>query len=156
MIDLPPVNYYGSGRSALSAEEWGDNSPMDAGPAEPIVIREQDIKPYVSPLPHRRALRVLLSPSRFPAAQGLAFGVVEVGPGQVSPPHSHEVEQEAWYVIAGRGQIRVGDTKVEVAPGTVVVSPPRVEHQLTNPGPETLKALFIFTPAGPEEALFGD
>lgn len=129
---------------------------MQPGPSDPIVIREQEVKPYVSQLPHRRTLRVLLSPRRVPAARGVAFGVVEVEAGQVSPPHSHEVEQEAWYVVSGQGQIRVGETKVEVGPGTVVVSPPRVEHQITNPGPEVLKALFIFSPAGPEEALFAD
>ncbi len=76
--------------------------------------------------------------------------------GRGTIPHFHETEQEAWYVIAGRGQIRVGDKQVEVEPGTVVVSPPQVEHQITNPGPEVLKALFIFSPAGPEEALFAD
>lgn len=129
---------------------------MESEKPKPLVIREKDVKPFVSPLPFNRTLRVLLSPSRAEAAPGVAFGAVEVGPNQVSPPHSHDVEQEAWYVISGRGTIRVGDTVVEVEPGTVVVSPPRVEHQLTNPGPDVLKALFIFSPAGPEEVLFAD
>lgn len=129
---------------------------MDSKPVEPLVIHEEDVKPFVSPLPHRRSLRVLLSPSRGKVASGVAFGVVELSPGLTSPPHHHETEQEAWYVISGQGQIRVGEKVFEVRPGTVVVSPPRMEHQLTNPGPEVMKALFIFSPAGPEEALFAD
>ena len=95
----------------------------------------------------------MLSPKREPVAPGLAFGVVEVMPGPVPPPHSHSVTQEAWYFISGRGQIRVGDKLIDVEPGTVVVSPPQVEHQLINTGSEVLKALFIFTPAGDEEPL---
>jgi len=129
---------------------------MDIGAKEPVVIREQEVKPFVSPLPHRRTIRVLLSPRKSPAEAGVAFGVVEVGPGQVSPPHHHDTEQEAWYVISGSGTIRVGDKSVPVEAGTVVVSPPLVEHQITNPGPGVFKAIFMFTPAGPEEALFAD
>ena len=129
---------------------------MSSESADPVVVREREVKPFVSELPHRRSLRVLISPQRAKVASGLAFGVVEIEPGLTTPPHLHETEQEAWYVIFGQGQIRVGERKIDVEAGTVVVSPPRVEHQLYNPGPEVLKALFIFSPAGPEEALFAD
>ncbi|HEX2988100.1 MAG TPA: cupin domain-containing protein [Chloroflexota bacterium] len=129
---------------------------MDSRAKEPVVIREQDVKPFVSPLPHHRTIRVLLSPQKSPVATGVAFGVVEVGPGQVSPPHYHETEQEAWYVISGSGTIRVGDKTFPVEAGTVVVSPPQLEHQITNPGPEVFKAIFMFSPAGPETALFAE
>jgi mannose-6-phosphate isomerase-like protein (cupin superfamily) len=129
---------------------------MNSRAKEPVVIREQDVKPFVSPLPHHRTIRVLLSALKSPVEKGVAFGVVEVGPGQVSPPHHHETEQEAWYVISGRGSIRVGDKTIPVEAGTVVVSPPQMEHQITNPGPDIFKAIFMFSPSGPEAALFAD
>ena len=126
---------------------------MAAPSKDPIVIREKDVKPFVAASPDHRSLRIMLSPKREPVAPGLAFGIVEVKPGPVPPPHSHATTQEAWYFISGRGQIRVGDRTIEVEPGTVVVSPPQVEHQLINTGTELLKAVFLFTPAGDEEPL---
>ncbi len=126
---------------------------MAAPSNEPIVIREKDVKPFIASSPDHRSLKIVLSPKREPVASGLAIGVVEVKPGPVPPPHSHSTTQEAWYFISGKGQIRVGDKTVDVEPGTVVVSPPQVEHQLINTGTEVLKAIFLFTPAGDEESL---
>jgi len=60
------------------------------------------------------------------------------------------MEQEVWYVVSGSGIIRVGDEEAQLRPDTIVVAPPGVEHQLTNDGTEDLKAIWLFTPAGPE------
>ena len=115
-----------------------------------IIVRAGDVKGWVSPSPHQRTLKVLLSPSLQDVAQGLAMGMVMLPPGQTSPPHSHEREQEVWYVVSGKGRIRIGREEAELRPDTIVVSPPGVKHQLTNDGPEELKAIWLFTPAGPE------
>jgi mannose-6-phosphate isomerase-like protein (cupin superfamily) len=126
---------------------------MESSSKEPFVIHERNVKPFVAQSPDHRELRVMLSPERDGVAPGLAFGVVEVKPGPTPPPHSHSTTQEAWYFLSGKGQIVVGEKVIDVEPGTVVVSPPLVEHQLINTGTEVLKALFIFTPGGDEAAL---
>jgi mannose-6-phosphate isomerase-like protein (cupin superfamily) len=118
-----------------------------------FVNRFVDVKPFIAPSADHRELRILLSPGRDGTAPGVAVGIVTMPPGFVAPPHQHEVEQEAWYFFEGTGQIRVGDDLIDVEPGTLVTGPPQIPHQLINPGPETLKAVFIFTPAGPESAL---
>jgi oxalate decarboxylase/phosphoglucose isomerase-like protein (cupin superfamily) len=41
-----------------------------------------------------------------------------------------------------------------LAPDMVVVAPAGMEHQIINDGDEPLKALFLFSPAGPEENYF--
>jgi mannose-6-phosphate isomerase-like protein (cupin superfamily) len=115
-----------------------------------IVVHAQDVKGWVSPPPHQRTLKVLLSPSLQDVAQGVGMGMVILPPGLTSPPHLHETEQEVWYVVSGTGRIRVGREEAEVGPDTIVVSPPGVEHQVINDGLETLKAIWLFTPAGPE------
>ncbi|HEX2988363.1 MAG TPA: cupin domain-containing protein [Chloroflexota bacterium] len=126
---------------------------MGNSPKEPFVIHVRDVKPFVAQSPDHRELRVMLSPKRDGVAPGLAFGVVEVKPGPTPPPHSHATTQEAWYFLSGKGQIKVGEKVIEVEPGTVVVSPPQVDHQLINTGTEVLRALFIFTPSGDEVPL---
>ena len=78
------------------------------------------------------------------------MGMVILPPGQTSSAHSHQAEQEVWYVISGQGSVRIGADQVAIRPDTVVVAPPGVSHQLVNDGDEDLKAIWIFTPAGPE------
>lgn len=120
---------------------------------KPFVIRRDQVKPLIATTADHRELRVMLSPERDGTLPGVAFGVVEMPGGFTAAPHQHEVEQEAWYFFEGRGQIKVGDELIDVEPGTVVASPPKTPHQLINPGPGMLKAVFIFTPSGPEKAL---
>jgi mannose-6-phosphate isomerase-like protein (cupin superfamily) len=83
-------------------------------------------------------------------SNGLGMGLVIIPPDQSSSPHLHEYEQEVWYVISGQGVFRIGEEEIVVGPDTVVVSPPGIVHQIESTAEDELKALFIFTPAGPE------
>lgn len=117
---------------------------------KPFVIREADVKPFISEPPEHRSVKILLSPYLHPVHSSMSFGLVEVPPGHRSPYHNHEIEQEFWYVVSGTGQIRVEEEYVEVEPGTVVVAPAKSMHQLINTGTEVLKAVLALTPPGPE------
>lgn len=119
-----------------------------------IVIRADDVAGLEAPPPHRRTLKVLLSPAVHKVSSGLGMGVVILSPGETSSPHSHESEQEVWYVISGHGKFRVGNEEAEVGADTVVISPPGTTHQIVNIGKSDLKALFLFSPAGPETQYF--
>jgi len=115
-----------------------------------VIVYADQVTGWVNPPPHERTLKVLLSPSFQPVAQGLGMGMVILPPGRSSSAHSHEMQQEAWYVVSGQGRVRIGDEEAEVRSETVVVAPPGIAHQLTNDGPDDLKAIWLFTPAGPE------
>jgi len=119
-----------------------------------IVIRAEEVKGWMSPPPHHRELKILLSPVLQGVSKDLSMGVVIIPPGESGDPHIHEGSQEAWYVISGRGKLRVGSEETELAPDMVVVAPAKIEHQIINDGEEPLKALFLFSPAGPEENYF--
>ena len=116
-----------------------------------IVVKASEVTPFISPLPHRRELRVLLSPKVHHTSNLIGMGMVTVKPGESGNPHVHTVEQETWFIISGTGKIIVGDEIVELEPEMVVVAPAGVDHQIKNDGNQVLKAIFIFTPAGPEE-----
>lgn len=46
-------------------------------------------------------------------------------PGQVScPPHWHTVEEEIFYVLGGSGQALLGDDRLDIQRGSVLVRPP--------------------------------
>jgi len=115
-----------------------------------IIVHADEVKGWYTPPPHERTLKVLLGPKLQPVSDGLGMGMVILPPGQTSSAHTHEKEQEVWYIISGTGKVRVGDEIEELRPDTIVVAPPGVEHQLINDGPEDIKAIWIFSPAGPE------
>lgn len=119
-----------------------------------IVIRAEEVKGWTSPPPHQRELKILLSPILQEVSKGLSMGVVVLPPGESGDPHTHEDSQEAWYVISGTGKLRAGSEEAQLAPDVVVVAPAKIEHQIINDGEEPLKALFLFSPAGPEEHYF--
>jgi mannose-6-phosphate isomerase-like protein (cupin superfamily) len=118
-----------------------------------IIIHADQVKPWWSPPPHHRELKVLLSPVLQDVSNDLAIGMVTLPPGESGDPHTHHDSQECWYVISGKGKLKVGDEVAELVPDSVIVAPRGVEHQILNDGEEPLKALFFFSPAGPEEAV---
>lgn len=118
-----------------------------------IVVHSDQVKGRWTPAPHHREIKVLVSPCLQGVSTGMAIGMVTIPPGQGGEEHQHEWAQEAWYVLSGLGILRVGTEEVELAPGTIVVAPAGLKHQIANSGEEPLIALFIYTPAGPESAL---
>jgi mannose-6-phosphate isomerase-like protein (cupin superfamily) len=119
-----------------------------------VIVYADQVTGWVNPPPHERTLKVLLSPSSQPITQGLGMGMVVLPPGRTSSAHSHQTEQEVWYVISGRGRARIGGQEAEIRSDTVVVAPPGITHQLISDGDEDLKAIWMFTPAGPEASYF--
>ena len=116
-----------------------------------VVVRINEIKSCWSLPPHRRELKVLLSPKRHRTSPDIGMGMVTIPPGESGNSHFHEIEQETWFIVSGRGKLTIGKEVVDLEPNMVVVAPEGVPHQIVNDGGEELKALFIFTPAGPEE-----
>jgi len=105
--------------------------------------------------PFVRDVRVLLSPLLQPelAATGVNVGYTEVAPGQRGSRHAHAHEAEVWLFFAGHGLAIVGDEEREVGPGTVVYTPPGVEHQFVNTGAEPVRLYWFYAPSGAERAV---
>lgn len=121
-----------------------------------IVTYAKDVKSYWSKPPYHRELKVLLSPRIHGTSPQISIGMVTIPPGESGNEHCHSVEQEAWYVISGRGKLKIGKMEVDLEPEMVVVAPAGEKHQIINTGNEPLKTLFLFTPAGPEEPFIID
>ncbi|WP_240655160.1 cupin domain-containing protein [Rhodovarius crocodyli] len=83
-----------------------------------------------------------------PIADGAGFTwVVEIfTPGGATPPNVHQKAQEAFFVLAGRGIARAGDTSAEIGPGDCFMLPPGLEHIVENPGPGKLYCLTLMVP----------
>src|SRR5262249_7087144 len=75
----------------------------------------------------------------------LGAGVYVLPAGGTDPQRPH-TEDEVYYVVSGRGSIRVGGEDRAVQPGTVVFVPAGVEHRFHSIT-EELQLLVLFAPA---------
>ena len=64
----------------------------------------------------------------------------------MAPLHSHNQDDEAWYVLEGTLAVRRGDELLEVPAGSAVVVPHGVSHTWWNAGPGRVRYLLIMTP----------
>ena len=112
----------------------------------PTVMDEGRVTPT---LMGERSFRVLVNPDVGCRRMTQFTGVIPTGR---APLHAHPHE-EAVYILAGSGRLWIEDEPVgELRPGSVVFFPIGVRHTLENTGPEDMKVLGAFSPAGSPEA----
>lgn len=68
-------------------------------------------------------------------------------------PHTHADFEEAFYILEGEFEFRVGEQVVRAKTGTFLLVPRGVEHAFSNPTNEAAKLIGIFSPAGAEESF---
>ena len=133
---------------------------MDATNAKPLVnIDEIDLQPR----PPQFAAKGDAA-ERFDARMGmvaprigarlLGYNITAVPPGKRAfPAHNHRVNEEMFFILEGRGELRVGAQTWPVRAGDVIACPPggpETAHQLINTGNDELKYLAVSTKLSPE------
>lgn len=76
--------------------------------------------------------------------QSLAEARLE--PGQQTTPHYHIRTEEIYYLVAGRGRMRIDAEERDVAAGDAIAIPPGTVHTITNTGDTVLKLLCCCAP----------
>jgi quercetin dioxygenase-like cupin family protein len=74
----------------------------------------------------------------------------EAEPGGGPPPHVHEREDEAFYVVDGAFEILLGDRLVRTEAGDFAFVPRGTVHRFSNVGEGMGRILILFTPGGLE------
>lgn len=77
-------------------------------------------------------------------AQSLAEA--RVAPGQTTQAHYHPRTEEIYYILQGRGEMRLGSERRLVGRGDAIAIPPGVPHQIQCVGDETLLFLCCCAP----------
>ena len=57
--------------------------------------------------------------------------------------HKHEIEDQAYYVVRGRANVKIGEGMAQVSAGGVAYAPSGLMHGYGNSGPDTLTMLDI-------------
>ena len=91
-------------------------------------------------------------------AQKLGCSIYRVPPGKTAFPfHKHFSNEEAIFVLSGKGSLRLDEDKYDVGPGDFIALPPEgPNHQLINTGAEDLEYLCLSTMIHPDITLFPD
>ena len=84
-----------------------------------------------------------------------AYSVVEIvsNPGDSTPMHVHQYEDEYILVVEGRARIACGDKTFEAEAGTTAFLPRNIPHAWGNPSKSQLRIVVTCTPGGVEELL---
>jgi putative monooxygenase len=91
-----------------------------------------------------RTIRTLLDP-KVTRTSGLTLGIITYQPGCIVEPHLHD-DQEALYILRGRGKARIGDKSVRLEPGTAVYIPKGTAHSVSNSSAKPIEAVLIHAP----------
>ncbi len=97
-------------------------------------------------------LRLLLRSAD--SASRMSAMVVDVPPGGGVPLHSHDAEEEGYFVLQGELALTIGSQTRQLAPGDFGHVPPRTTHGYTNPGSAPVRFL-AWTVGGPIDEFFG-
>ena len=68
--------------------------------------------------------------------------------GYAPPPHVHSDQDEVFYIISGRFDVRCGEQRWDAEPGDLVFLPRRVPHSFVVADGEPGRTLLINSPAG--------
>src|SRR4029453_8344501 len=74
-------------------------------------------------------------------SENVMLGLNCLEPGQSQTVHSHSGADKFYFVLAGRGDFTVGDSKRKASQGALVVAPAGVPHGVTNSDTERLTLL---------------
>lgn len=93
-------------------------------------------------------------------ARQLGYNVTQVEPGKRAFPfHCHRVNEEMFFILAGEGQLRLGEDQHPIRSGDIIACPaggPETAHQIINTGSEPLRFLAVSTRKTPELAEYPD
>jgi uncharacterized cupin superfamily protein len=93
-------------------------------------------------------------------AQKLGYNLIALAPGmRAFPFHSHRVNEEMFFIVAGVGEIRIGEQRYPLRSGDIVACPAgdaSTAHQIINTGENELRYLALSTQMSPEVVEFPD
>jgi uncharacterized cupin superfamily protein len=113
-----------------------------------------------SELPKERYGGRMAPVGRMLGAQKLGYNVTVIAPGKRAFPfHSHRANEEMFFILEGRGELRFGDQRHPLRQGDFVACPtggPDVAHQIVNTGDAELKVLAVSTALSPDVCHYPD
>lgn len=98
--------------------------------------------------PARRWTRNVVGGASPIQAKNFAMGFVVLEPNGGQVPWHNQEQEEIYFIVAGTGEMCLGEERQTVTTGQAAFIPPGVFHQLTNIGDTPLQMIYVYGPAG--------
>jgi mannose-6-phosphate isomerase-like protein (cupin superfamily) len=85
-------------------------------------------------------------------AKSFSFLVNTMNKEKKGPVHTHDTES-CFYILSGKGTVRINDESFAVGPQTAVFIPKDSLHEIEADPGEDLTYIMIYAPPGPEKQL---
>lgn len=118
-----------------------------------IVAKSEDAPSVLTAEPHKRELKVLISPMLQEGVERISVGMTILPPGNSTSNHAHESEIEAWLIVQGTGKAVIDENITDVGPESVIFIRPNTKHQLINTGNDEIRMFWVYSPPGGEKAV---
>lgn len=80
--------------------------------------------------------------SKFQCLKKITYvSLAQLQPGLSYEPHKHEDHEEVYYIIKGKGRIKIGNENAKFRDGDVIYIPEKMMHSITNEGDEVVEFL---------------
>jgi mannose-6-phosphate isomerase-like protein (cupin superfamily) len=80
--------------------------------------------------------------------RSFCMGFVTLDPHGGQVPWHNQEQEEVYFIVAGEGEMCLGDERQEIREGQAVFIPPGVFHQLTNTSDRPMTMVYCYGPAG--------
>lgn len=107
----------------------------------------EEAETFEAPEPWKRILTILIDKISM-GAENMAVGLGRFKSGQKCAPHKHDDSEEAYYILEGRGIIKIDEEKYEVSKGNAIFIPKGYTHQVMNNHEEDLVFIWVMAPPG--------
>lgn len=111
----------------------------------------ENTESYWQPVPANGHIDVLLAPHMVPMEYPFAMGTQSVAPGGYVREHSHDRNEEAIFVLEGRGRAVIEGKDYEMKPGSTVFLGKNNRHMFINEGDTALRWVWLIIPNGLED-----
>jgi mannose-6-phosphate isomerase-like protein (cupin superfamily) len=101
---------------------------------------------WEEPPEHYSAFSKLLVNPKSVGSKHFDFRISSYQPKGYCSCHAHQVQEQIYYVLQGKGIMEMDDLKKVVDPHTVIHIPPGVRHAIYNTGLEDLVFFVITSP----------
>ncbi len=108
------------------------------------VVNRNRVKPFITK--DTAVIREILAP-RNSSLRNQSLAEAKVAPGRVTEEHYHQDAEEIYYILRGRGRMRLEGKMREVKAGDGIAIPPGSRHQIENIGTGDLVLLCCCAPA---------
>jgi mannose-6-phosphate isomerase-like protein (cupin superfamily) len=112
--------------------------------SERRTVRVEDVPVMQSPDKTQRICFLIGAATS--GTKNTAAGLYWLAPGCTHEPDVHPHSEEIYYVVQGRGVLRLDDEPHDVEPGMAVHIPAGVAHQTTNTGEDELCYFYVYVP----------